>query len=115
MYKRQTITFNGVSKGTTTVTIGNVTYKIHVVAEDPSKVTPLKLEYWITNAPIASVTGADSESRDKVLKSEAYKVYFTNIAAKADGVASPDGVDVTTIAPANTSHNNLSLIHIWWM
>lgn len=107
-----TITFNGVSKGTTTVTIGNVTYKIHVVAEDPSKVTPLKLEYWITNAPIASVTGADSESRDKVLKSEAYKVYFTNIAAKADGVASPDGVDVTTIAPANTSHDNRT-VYYW--
>lgn len=107
-----TITFNGVSKGTTTVTIGDVTYKIHVVAEDLSKVTPLKLEYWITNAPIDSVTGAGSESRDKVLKSEAYKVYFTNIAAQADGVASPDGVDVTTIAPANTSHDNRT-VYYW--
>lgn len=107
-----TITFNGVSKGTTTVTIGDVTYKIHVVAEDLSKVTPLKLEYWITNAPIDSVTGAGSESRDKVLKSEAYKVCFTNIAAQADGVASPDGVDVTTIAPANTSHDNRT-VYYW--
>ena len=107
-----TITFRGVAVGTTSVKIGDVTYKIHVVAEDPSKVTPLKLEYWITNAPIASVTGADSESRDKVLKSETYKVYFTNIAAKADGVASPDGVDVTTIAPANTSHDNRT-VYYW--
>ena len=106
------ITFKGLAKGDTSVQIGDVTYKIHVVAEDLSNVTPLKLEYWITNAPIDSVTGADSESRDKVLKSEAYKVYFTNIAAKADGVASPDGVDVTTIAPANTSHDNRT-VYYW--
>lgn len=107
-----TITFTGKSVGDTSVQIGDVTYKIHVVAEDLSKVTPLKLEYWITNAPIDSVTGADSESRDKVLKSEAYMAYFTNIAAQADGVASPDGVDVTRIAPANTSHDNRT-VYYW--
>lgn len=107
-----TITFEGVAVGTTSVKIGDVTYKIHVVAEDLSNVTPLKLEYWITNAPIDSVTGAGSESRDKVLESGSYEVYFTNIAAKADGVASPDGVDVTTIAPANTSHDNRT-VYYW--
>lgn len=107
-----TITFEGVTVGTTSVKIGDVTYKIHVVAEDLQNVTPLKLEYWITNAPIDSVTGADSESRDKVLKSETYKAYFTNIAAQADGVASPDGVDVTRIAPANTSHDNRT-VYYW--
>ena len=107
-----TLTFHGVAVGTTSVKIGGVTYTIHVTAEDLNNVTPLKLEYWITNAPIDSVTGADSESRDKVLKSEAYKVYFTNIAAKADGVASPDGVDVTRIAPANTSHDNRT-VYYW--
>lgn len=106
------ITFHGVAVGDTSVKIGGVTYTIHVTAEDLNNVTPLKLEYWITNAPIDSVTGADSESRDKVLKSEAYKVYFTNIAAKADGVASPDGVDVTRIAPANTSHDNRT-VYYW--
>lgn len=110
--KETTLTFTGKSVGDTSVTIGNVTYKIHVVAEDPSKVTPLKLEYWITNAPIDSVTGAGSESRNKVLESGTYEVYFTNIAAKADGVASPDGVDVTTIAPANTSHDNRT-VYYW--
>lgn len=110
--EQTTITFNGVAEGTTSVQIGGVTYTIHVIPEDLNNVTPLKLEYWITNAPIDSVTGADSESRDKVLKSEAYKVYFTNIAAKADGVASPDGVDVTRIAPANTSHDNRT-VYYW--
>ncbi len=110
--EQTTITFTGKSVGDTSVQIGDVTYKIHVVDEDLSKVTPLKLEYWITNAPIDSVTGADSESRDKVLKSETYKAYFTNIAAQADGVASPDGVDVTRIAPANTSHDNRT-VYYW--
>lgn len=111
--KEQTnITFTGKSVGDTSVQIGDVTYKIHVTAEDLPNVTPLKLEYWITNAPIDSVTGADSESRDKVLKSETYKAYFTNIAAQAVGVASPDGVDVTTIAPANTSHDNRT-VYYW--
>lgn len=107
-----TITFRGVAVGTTSVKIGDVTYKIHVVAEDLSKVTPLKLEYWITNASIDSVTGADSKSRNKVLESGTYQVYFTNIAAKADGVASEAGVDVTTIAPANTSHKNRT-VYYW--
>lgn len=106
------ITFKGNAVGETSVIIGSVKYNIKVTAEDLSKVTPLKLEYWITNAPIDSVTGADSESRDKVLKSETYKVYFTNIAAQADGVASPDGVDVTRIAPANTSHDNRT-VYYW--
>lgn len=110
--KETTLTFKGKSAGTTTVTIGDVKYNITVTAEDLSKVTPLKLEYWITNAPIDSVTGAGSESRDKVLESGSYKAYFTNIAAQADGVASPDGVDVTTIAPANTSHDNRT-VYYW--
>lgn len=110
--KETTLTFTGKSVGTTTVTIGSVKYNITVTAEDLSKVTPLKLEYWITNASIDSVTGADSESRNKVLESGTYQVYFTNIAAKADGVASEAGVDVTTIAPANTSHKNRT-VYYW--
>lgn len=109
---KTTIVFKGVKAGTTTVTIGDVKYNITVTAEDLSKVTPLKLEYWITNASIDSVTGADSESRNKVLESGTYQVYFTNIAAKADGVASEAGVDVTTIAPANTSHKNRT-VYYW--
>ena len=106
------ITFKGNAVGETSVIIGSVKYNIKVTAEDLSKVTPLKLEYWITNASIDSVTGADSESRNKVLESGTYQVYFTNIAAKADGVASEAGVDVTTIAPANTSHKNRT-VYYW--
>ena len=35
--------------GVTYVTVGNVHYTINVVAEDLSKVTPLTVEYWVTN------------------------------------------------------------------
>lgn len=51
-----TLTFHGVAVGTTSVKIGDVTYKIHVVAEDLSKVAPLTIEYWITNSRL---TGSD--------------------------------------------------------
>lgn len=109
----KTVVFTGLKAGeTTSVIIGDTQYNVTVTAEDLSKVTPLKLEYWITNASIDSVTGADSESRNKVLESGTYQVYFTNIAAKADGVASEAGVDVTTIAPANTSHKNRT-VYYW--
>lgn len=48
------ITFKGLAKGDTSVKIGDVTYKIHVVAEDLSKVTPLTIEYWITNRQVTA-------------------------------------------------------------
>lgn len=69
-----TITFNGVSKGTTTVTIGNVTYKIHVVAEDLSNVTPLTIEYWITNSRLTGSDGNKAltiQATDKDVATEA--------------------------------------------
>ena len=51
-----TITFNGVSEGTTTVTIGGVTYTIKVVEQSLEDVTPLEIQYWITNSRL---TGSD--------------------------------------------------------
>lgn len=52
--EQTTITFTGKSVGDTSVKIGDVTYKIHVVAEGPSKVTPLTIEYWITNRQVTA-------------------------------------------------------------
>ena len=48
--KETTLTFTGKSVGTTKVTIGDTQYIIKVTAEDLSKVTPLTVEYWITNS-----------------------------------------------------------------
>ena len=50
------ITFKGVSVGTTSVQIGGVTYNINVVKEDLAKVTPLTIEYWITNSRLTGTT-----------------------------------------------------------
>lgn len=49
-----TITFSGVSKGTTTVTIGNVKYTINVVDQALADATPLTVEYWITNKKVTA-------------------------------------------------------------
>lgn len=105
------ITFKGLAKGDTSVKIGDVTYKIHVVAEDPSKVTPLKLEYWITNAPISTVSSTfDTRTNTK---SQTYKAYYTAIAADYNAaVATADGVDVTTFAPAKTGHESRD-VYYW--
>ena len=47
------VTFNGVSEGDTSVQIGLVKYNIHVVKEDINNVSPLEIEYWITNAKLS--------------------------------------------------------------
>lgn len=106
-----TITFNGKAVGDTSVTIDGVKYNIHVTAEDLTKVTPLPLEYWITNAAISSVTGCETTTRTNK-KSESYTVYYTPVAADRGGVASAGGVDVTTIAPADTERDGRT-IYYW--
>lgn len=69
-----TITFKGVAVGTTSVKIGDVTYKIHVVAEDLSNVTPLTIEYWITNSRLTGSDGNKAltiQATDKDVATEA--------------------------------------------
>lgn len=68
------ITFTGKSVGDTSVKIGDVTYKIHVVAEDLSNVTPLTIEYWITNSRLTGSDGNQAltiQATDKDVATEA--------------------------------------------
>ena len=46
------VTFKGVAEGDTTVTIGHVTYNVHVTKEDLTNVSPLPVQLWITNNAI---------------------------------------------------------------
>lgn len=109
--KETTLTFTGRSVGKTTVTIGSVKYNITVTAEDLSKATPLKLEYWITNASISTVS--DTYDTRTNTKSQTYKAYYTAIAADYNtAVATADGVDVTTFAPAKTGHESRD-VYYW--
>lgn len=109
--EQTTITFTGVSVGDTSVTIGGVKYNIHVLPEDLAKVTPLKLEYWITNAPVTTVSGCETESRTNT-ESKTYTAYYKPIKATDSGVATAEGIDVKTPAPEETAHEN-RIIYYW--
>ena len=86
--KETTLTFTGKSVGDTSVTIGGVKYNIHVTAEDLTKVTPLTIEYWITNSRL---TGVSDNSNEKVIK------------ATDDGIATETGVETSAlVAPTGT-------------
>lgn len=80
------ITFKGLAVGTATVTVGNTIYKVNVTEEDLTQVTPLTIEYWITNQRVKIPYDSSNESM--------------TVSADVDGVHSEDGVDVGGIVPA---------------
>lgn len=84
--EQTTITFTGKSVGDTSVQIGDVTYKIHVVAEDLSNVTPLTIEYWITNGRVKS--DANSSTTE------------ASISATDNGIATETGKNVSELVPS---------------
>ena len=88
-----TVTFNGVSIGTTTVKIGNTTYTINVVAENLSQVNPLKVEYWITNRP---VTAGNATSKE--------------IKATDSGIYSESGAKLTDLVPATGTYEGNAMV-----
>lgn len=81
-----TITFKGLAVGNTTVKIGNVTYNITVTEQNLETVTPLSVEYWITNA---RTTGSDGKTS-------------ASIAATTGTVASEAGHDAADLLPKTT-------------
>ena len=106
------LAITGVGEGTTSVIVGDTKYTIVVTKEDLKKVTPLPLEYWITNGQISSVNGVTSETRTN-LKNETYEVYFTNILATVDSIASAEGINVLkNIAPDTTEYENRD-VYYW--
>lgn len=64
-----TITITGKTVGTTYITVGGVRYTIHVVAQNLDEVTPITVEYWITNGP---VTGSDNATSKKIAANTVY-------------------------------------------
>ena len=83
------ITFKGVAVGTTSVQIGDVTYNINVIAEDLTQVTPLTIEYWITNArPIGTTNKQNSVS---ITATQAYSEEGVEVADLVDPKAQKDG------------------------
>lgn len=86
--EQTTITFNGLAKGTTTVTIGNVKYTINVVDQALADATPLTIEYWITNQ-IVTADGATSKQ----------------IKATDPSVNSESGAKFSDLVPATSRQN----------
>lgn len=87
-----TVTFKGMAAGTTYVTVGNTRYTINVVAEDLSRVTPLPVEYWITNLPVT----ADGATSKKI---------------SAQSVYDERGVDISTLVPKTGSYTYGSVVY----
>ena len=77
------LTITGVSEGNTSVIVGNTKYTIVVTKEDLTKVTPLELEYWITNG---RVTVSDTDTTN-----------YASVPATAEGVATDMGIDVSSV------------------
>ena len=87
-----TVTFTGVAVGETYVTVGNTRYTIEVIAEDLSTVTPLTVEYWITNLPVTA-DGATSK------------------AISAQSAYGEAGVDISTLVPATGKYEYGSVVY----
>lgn len=83
--KQTTISFTGKKAGTTQVKIGDVLYIITVSPENLDNVSPLKIEYWITNSRL---TGTKSNENE------------LSIAATRSGVASAEGVEIASLVDA---------------
>ena len=90
--KTQTkITFNGNTVGETTVTIGDVTYKIVVVPEDVANATGLTVEFWITNQKVT----ANSSTSMTISAVDAYD---------------KDGVAIESLVPPTSDNKN----NVFW-
>lgn len=100
-----TITFNGVSAGTTYVTVGNTRYEIVVTDAPPAGAmtgSSLEVEYWITNSPVRE---AENENA-----ADSTTIYNTEL-----GVTSEEGVAISDMVPetAYSNYDGWVELHFW--
>lgn len=81
---KTTITFTGKSIGETSIKVGNVTYNITVTKQNLETVTPLSVEYWITNARIYTETNGSNGSGSTGKQISAADAYDKNGYAFSD-------------------------------
>lgn len=81
---KTTITFTGKSIGETSIKVGNVTYNITVTKENLETVTPLSVEYWITNARIYTETNGSNGTASTGKQISAAEAYDQNGYALSD-------------------------------
>lgn len=96
------ITFHGVAVGTTSVTIGGVTYTIHVTKELPANALTadtITLEHWITNAKVTSESGGSNN--------------LQTISREYTGVQTEDGVAVDSLAYTPVGYWEATQVYFW--
>lgn len=91
-----TITFKGKAVGTTSVTIGGVQYNINVTEENLNTVTPLTVEYWITNSRFKD---SSNNYLEKVIN------------ATDNGIATEQGVEIVSLIPDTNSKDGRTQVY----
>ena len=97
-----TLTFSGVAVGTTSVKIGDVTYKINVTKELPANALTadtITLEHWITNAKVTSESGGSNN--------------LQTISKESTGVQTEDGVAVDSLAYTPVGYWEATQEYFW--
>lgn len=101
--EQTTLTFSGVAVGTTSVTIGGVTYQIHVTKEQlPANALTadtITLEHWITNAKVTSESGGSNN--------------LQTISREYTGVQTEDGVAVDSLAYTPVGYWEATQVYFW--
>ena len=98
--KSTTVTIKGVAEGDTTVTIGHVTYNVHVTKEDLTNVSPLPVQTWITNNVVESSESTTGNSYWAATWSRGTNngnAYFVNL--KPEDVYGKEGKSITECMP----------------
>ena len=107
------VTFTGLAKGDTYVTIGNVYYTIHVTEEDLSNAPTLPIQLWITNNSI-EVDGAKQTTGSFANGGWQDKPWYLLLNAKDNAaVASSEGLPLAECIPA-TIENRYQYNTTYW-
>lgn len=112
----------GTTEGTATVvatvtTADNVTYAVYtyeynVTAEDLSKVTPLEIEYWITNAQVIPDAKAGVEILRKNSTNAENKSYTYNYSELfAEKVYEENGIEIKSLISPSGKHGDNPVIY----
>lgn len=112
----------GTTEGTATVvatvtTADNVTYAVYtyeynVTAEDLSKVTPLEIEYWITNAQVIPDAKAGVEILSKNSTNVENKSYTYNYSELlAEKVYEENGIEIKSLISPSGKHGDNPVIY----
>ena len=112
----------GTTEGTATVvaTVTNAkgdtyavyTYEYNVIAEDLSRVTPLEIEYWITNAQVIPDAKAGVEILSKNSTNAENKSYTYNYSKLlAEKVYEENGIEIKSLISPSGKHGDNPVIY----